>query len=559
MASRIGSPSSSPAGFTPGPAGPTAGPAGPTPGPAGASGQGAPPQRLDPALIRLAAILLAGAIAAILDTTIVNVALDSIGRDLHASISAIQWVMTGYLLSYGMVIPLNGWALARFGARATWMWSLALFLAGSVASGAAWSIGSLITFRVIQGIGGGMLLPVMTTLLVQAAGGRSVGRLMATVSLPAVVVPVAGPVAGGLITGSLSWRWIFYVNVPICLTGLVLAWRGLPAGQRAMAGPKPRLDLAGLALLSPGLAAILYGLAQVSTDGGFGHVRVIAPVTAGGLALAVFALRGLRAGGQSEPVIDLRLFRIRTFTGAASLMFVSGLSMYGALLLLPLYYQQVRGASVLQAGLLLVPQGAGTLIPRTVAGRLTDRIGARPVVLAGMALAALGTLPFALAGPHTSEILLGAALVVRGAGLGMATIAVMAGAFTGLRRDQVPHASSATRIMQQVGGSFGAAVLTVILELQVTARPPGAARAAGLATAFGHTFWWALAFTAIGAGPAMLLSGRRRPGTATAVPRDGRGVLGDSRRAVPVPPADLSAGPGLPGSHGRIAEHRDRP
>lgn len=447
---------------------------------------------------------MVGAIAALLDTTVVNVGLDAIARDLHTTVGTAQWVITGYLLSFGMVIPLNGWAIARFGAKATWLTSLAVFLAGSIACGAAWNMGSLIGFRIIQGLGGGMLLPVLTTLLIQAAGGRSLGRLMAAVSLPAVVVPVAGPVVGGLIVNDLSWRWLFYVNVPICLAGLFLAWRGLPASTAVPAQVKPRLDLAGLALLSPGLAAVLYGLAQVSAHHGFGHLTVILPLAAGAAALAVFTIRALRARGPAQPVIDLRLFRVRSFTGAASLMFVSGLSMYGALLLLPLYYQQVRGASPLTAGLLLAPQGIGSLLPRTVAGRLTDRIGPRPVVLAGMALAALGTVPFALAGTHTSEVLLSADLVVRGAGLAAATIAVMASAFTGLAPEQVPHASSATRILQQVGGSFGAAVLTVILELQVT----GSGTVTGLATAFDRTFWWAVAFTVAGALPALLL---RRP------------------------------------------------
>src|ERR1700759_2982506 len=349
------------------------------------------PDKLDPALIKLTAILMVGAIAALLDTTIVNVGLDAIARDLHTTVSTGQWVMTGYLLSFGMVIPLNGWAIGRFGARATWLTSLALFLAGSVASGLAWNIGSLVAFRVIQGIGGGMLMPVLTQLLIQAAGGRSLGRLMATVSLPAVVVPVAGPVVGGLIVSNLSWRWLFYVNVPICLAGLFRAGRGLPATTATKAAAKPRLDLIGLGLLSPGLAAVLYGLAQVSIHHGFGHLAVIIPLTAGLLALAAFIVRALPSGGGThpvtEPIIDLGLFRVRSFTGAASLMFVAGLAMYGALLLIPLYYQQVRGAGALTAGLLLVPQGLGSLLPRTVAGKLTDRIGPRPGVVGRVAAA----------------------------------------------------------------------------------------------------------------------------------------------------------------------------
>jgi EmrB/QacA subfamily drug resistance transporter len=474
-----------------------------TPAPTQAAAAAPGPDRLDRGLVKLIVVLLLGAIPALLDTAIVNVAVDTIGRDLHATVSSIQWVITGYLLSFAMVIPLSGWALGRFGGRAVWVFSLGLFLAGSVACGAAWNLGSLIAFRVIQGIGGGLMVPLLTTLLVQAAGGRHMGRLMSAVSLPVVVVPIFGPVVAGLIVSNASWRWIFYVNVPLCLAGLVLAWRELPAAPPP--GTRQRLDLVGLALLPPALVALLYGLAQVSSEGGFDHRRVIIPLSLGAALLAGYGRHALRTS--ATPMVDLRLFRARAFTGASSILFLAGLSIYGGMLLLPLYFQQVRGASALAAGLLMVPQGLGSLLPRTLAGKLTDKIGPRLVVLAGIVLAAAGTIPFALAGLHTSYWLLGAALVVRGAGLGTATIAVMAGAFQGLRREQVPHASSATRIMQFVGGSFGAAVLVgLILDRQVAAH--AAAGAAGLATAFGHTFWWCVGFTVLALLPALLLSGR---------------------------------------------------
>jgi EmrB/QacA subfamily drug resistance transporter len=462
-------------------------------------------QRLDPAVTRLIVVLLTGAIPALLDTSIVNVAVDTIGRDLHTTVSTIQWVITGYLLSFAMVIPLSGWALARFGGRLVWTFSLALFLAGSVACGASWSIGSLIAFRVIQGIGGGMMTPLITTLLVQAVGSAQLGRLMSAISLPIVVVPIFGPVIAGLIISNISWRWIFYVNVPMCLVGLVLAWRMLPAArpQRGAA----HIDLVGLVLLPPALLALLYGLAEVSSDRGFGHAGVIIPLAIGAAALAAYCAHALLTS--ATPMVDLKLFRSRTFTGASTLLFLAGLSIYGAMLLLPLYFQVVRHDSALVAGLLMVPQGIGSIAPRTLAGKLTDSIGPRLVVLAGIALAAIGTIPFALAGLHTNFWLLGAALVVRGAGLGLATIAVMAGAFKGLSREEVPHASSATRILQFVGGSFGSAVLVaLILDRQVTAH--AAAGAAGLATAFGHTFWWCTGFTALALVPALLLSGRAK-------------------------------------------------
>jgi len=472
----------------------------PTPAPS------APSAKLDKSLVRLIAILLLGAIPSLLDTTIVNVAIDAIGRELHTTVSTIQWVITGYLLSFGMVIPLSGWALARFGGRATWLFALVVFLAGSVLSGAAWSVGSLIGFRVLQGIGGGLMMPVLTTLLTQAAGGRQLGRLMASVSLPVAVVPVLGPVISGLIISNASWRWIFYVNVPFCLAAIILAWRGLPArrAQQAgtAAGAMARLDVAGLVLLCPALAGLLYGLAQVSATGGFAHVRVVGPLATGAVLLAAFVWHALRTS--ADALVDLRLFRSWSFTGAIALLFLAGLSIYGAMLLLPLYFQQARGYSALAAGLLLVPQGVGSILPRTIVGKLTDKLGPRPVSIVGIVLAAAGTVPFALAGPHTSEWLLGMALVVRGAGLGAATIALMAGAFQGLSKAELPHASSATRLMQQLGGAFGAAVLVVIL----TSQAARAAGPAGVAAAFDRTFWWCVAFTGLALLPALLLPGR---------------------------------------------------
>jgi EmrB/QacA subfamily drug resistance transporter len=481
--------------------------------PASATGSAPAKEKLDPALVKLIIVMLTGVIPALLDTSIVNVAIDTIGSDLHTTVSTIQWVITGYLLSFGMVIPLSGWALARFGGRAIWIFSLSVFLLGSVLSGASWSIGSLIGFRILQGIGGGLLLPLLTTLLTQAAGGRNLGRLMATVSLPVAVVPILGPLVAGLIISNASWRWIFFVNVPICLAGLVMSWRGLAgvSPPQGMTGERARLDLVGLILLCPALAGLLYGLAQVSTQHGFGHAAVLIPLGAGAVLLAGFIAHALRTA--HEPLVDLRLFRSRSFGGASGLMFLAGLSIYGAMLLLPLYFQQARGYSALAAGVMMIPQGVGSILPRTLVGRLTDSMGPRPVVIAGTVLAAIGTVPFAFAGPHANVPLLGAALFVRGAGLGAATIAVMAGAFQGLSKPQIPHASSVIRLMQQVGGAFGAAVLAVILASQVTAH--AAAGATGVATAFGHTFWWCVAFTVLALVPALLMPGRT-PATAAA-------------------------------------------
>jgi len=470
-------------------------------GTAGRSAAGS--ERLDPAVIKLAAILVTGVMGVVFDTTIVNVAIGTLSREMHAPVADTQWVVSGFVLALGVVVPVSGWAMKRFGAKQTWLFSLALFLAGSLLCSCAQTIAELVAFRVIQGAAGGLMLPVMSTLMASAAGQGNLGRRMALVSLPAVLGPILGPVVGGLILSHLDWRWIFWVNVPFCLAGMLLAGRGLAP---TAPGKGARLDVTGLALLCPALAAVIYGLSEAGSQAGPGAVTVIVSLSAGPVLLAVYVLHALRTS--RTPVIDVRLFASRSFTASAALLFLSGLVLYGAMLLLPLYYEQVRGSSPLAAGLLLAPQGLGVLLTRGQAGKLTDRIGARSVVLAGLALTLAGTLPYTQAGPRTSEAFLAIALVVRGAGLGGVTIPIMAAAYRGLPPARMPHASSATRIVQQVGGSFGAAVFAMIVQAQLAAQ---AARGlAGQAVAFDHAFWWSAGLTGAAAAAALLLPGTTR-------------------------------------------------
>jgi EmrB/QacA subfamily drug resistance transporter len=444
--------------------------------------------RLDPAFLRLALVMMTGVLAVVFDTTIVSVALRSLAADLRAPIETIQWVTTGYLLALGIAVPVTGWLADRFGGRRVWLAALAVFLLGSLASSLAQSAGGLIAARVVQGIGGGLMLPVMQTVLVRAAGGRNLGRATATIALPALLGPVFGPLLGGLIVEHLSWRWIFWVNIPFCVAALVLAWWLMPvdAGDRGH-----RLDAVGLALLSPSIAALLYGLSRVGVVGTVADASVLLPLAAGLVLLVAFTAHALR---DRDPLLDLRLFRVSSFSTSTALMFLSGFVLYGALLLVPLYFQDVRGHDPLWTGLLLAPQGIGVLLSRGLAGSLTDRIGPRWVVATGLALAAVGTLPFALAGAGTSEWELAAALVVRGVGLGAVTLPVFATAYEGLDRARIPDASVITRSAQQVGGSFGSAVLALILVNQV-------AGTAGYRT----TFWWTIAFTAVAGALALRL------------------------------------------------------
>ncbi|MFY9926732.1 MAG: MDR family MFS transporter [Streptosporangiaceae bacterium] len=465
---------------------------------------------LPPETQRALMALIIGGVAAVLDTTIVSIALNTLVRALHSTVGQIQWVSTGYLLALGVVIPVVGWGQARFGGRRLWMAALTLFVAGSALCAVAWNAESLIGFRVLQGVGAGMIFPLMQTLAMQAArsaqGGTSFasGRVVATVSLPLAIGPVLGPVLGGVILNWLDWRWLFLVNVPVCVIGLYLAWRWLPA-DTPPAGAQPRLDLPGLLLIAPGLAGILLGLSNVSKSGGLGRADVQAPLAAGLVLLAAFAVWALRrtsTGRAGSALVDLRLLRIRSVGASSAVLFLTGACMYAAMFLLPLYWQDLRGFAVLDAALLLIPQGVGSLLTRMLAGRLTDRIGGRAVAVAGFTLVALATAPFAFAGPSTNQWWLGAVLLLRGLGLGVVLIPVMTVAFADISPAEMPHASMLTRISQQVGGSFGVAAGAVVLQSAVASgHSPG--------QAFGQAFWWTIGFTVVAALASFALPGRR--------------------------------------------------
>jgi len=473
------------------------------------------PAALPPETKRALVALIIGGMAAVLDTTIVSIALHTLVGALHSTVSQIQWVSTGYLLALGVVIPVVGWAQARFGGKRLWMAALVIFVTGSALCSVSWNADSLIAFRVLQGAGAGMIFPLMMTLAMRAArsvpgGGSSLGRVTATVSLPIAVGPILGPVLGGVILNWFSWRWLFLINVPVCAVGLYLAWRALPADAPVSASTvsvaRPRFDLVGLLLVAPGMVGVLLGLSNVSTHGGFGHRDVLLPLIIGLVLLAAFAVWAVRrtSAGQvvGSALVNVRLLRVRSVGASSAALFLAGACMYGAMFLLPLYYQGLRGFGVLGAALVLIPQGVGSLVTRTLTGRLTDRIGGRAVAVAGFALVTLATVPFALAGPGTSEWWLGAVLLVRGLGLGIVLIPVMTVAFADIDSADIPDASMITRISQQVGGSFGVAIAAVVLQTAVTSGRT-------LGQAFDQAFWWTTGLTALAVAASFFLPGRR--------------------------------------------------
>ena len=452
---------------------------------------------LSPAVKSLGLVVILGAIMSVLDTTIVNVALDTLSRDLNAPLEQVQWVATGYLLALAAVIPITGWLATRFGPRRVYLFALVAFTAGSALCAAAWNVQSLVAFRVLQGVGGGMTLPIGQMMLARAAGPKNMGRVMSLIGVPIVLAPVFGPVLGGWLLDAFSWQWIFLINVPIGVLAVVLGLKRLP---RAAPAPEQagRLDGSGLAMLATGLPLFVYGLAEFGQTGTFADTKVWLPLVVGLALIASFVRHALRV---DAPLLDVRLFGNRAFSAAAVTTFCLGGALFGAMLILPLYYQVVRGESALTTGLLLAPQGIGAAFAMFLSGRLTDRVGGGPVALLGVAITALSTVPFMLIGASESYALLSLFLVARGFGIGMSIMPAMSAAYAVLEPEEIANATPQLTVLQRVGGSVGTAILSVVLANNLE----GAQGPVAAADAFGTTYVWALVVTLVAGAPALLL------------------------------------------------------
>ncbi len=476
--------------------------------------------RIEPHVWRIAGVVILGMVMSILDTTIVNVALRTLGHDLHSTIAQIQWVVTGYLLALAAVIPVTGWAARRFGARRVYMTSLVLFTVGSGLCAVASTTTTLVLFRVLQGVGGGMIMPVGQLIMAQVAGPKRMGRVMAIVSMPAMLAPILGPVVGGAILQNLHWSWIFLVNLPVGLIAFMAAWRTIPHTESGHAG---RLDVVGLALLSTASSALVYGLSQLGSNSDLTAPVVVWPTLAGVALGGAFCWHALRV---EHPLLDVRLYANRVFGAASLTTFGLGAALFGAMILVPLYYQEVRHESVIATGLLTGPQGLGMLLVMPLSGRLTQRFGGGRVALAGVSILCLGTVPLALIGTHTSIVSISLVLVLRGIGIGFAFMPAMTAAFASLRPEQLSDATPQLNVLQRIGGAIGTAVLAVVLQ-RASGHAPSLAK---LSNAFDDAYWWSLGIAVLSLIPCLVLlraeNPRARPEAAAASAEKGIAPLG---------------------------------
>jgi EmrB/QacA subfamily drug resistance transporter len=461
-------------------------------------------ERLDPTVRRIGLVTILGSVMSVLDTMVVNVALDSLSRKLHTDIKTIQWVVTSYLLALAATVPISAWAARRIGVKKLYLISLLVFTVGSGLCGLAWSAGSLIIFRILQGIGGGMIVPVGQMIIVRAAGKENLGRVMGVLSTPTILAPIFGPTIGGVLLQAFGWQWIFLINIPVGVIALILGRRILPADEPQEAG---KLDVAGFILAGFGTVALIYGLAEMASHGDLMRIGSGGAVLAGLVLLAAFVRESLRS---PAPLLDLTIFRERTYSAVTLTALASSGAMFAAMVITPLYFQVVRGQDATRTGLLVAPVSVGVAIVISHAGRASDRYGGGLVSVIGLIVGTLSLLPFITFDEHTSYLLTIVVNVVRGIGFGALGMPLFAVAFAAVGEQHTRDVSAQMNIVQRVGGSLGTAVATVVLQqaLSHQAHTP-----AGASIAFQHTYWWLIAISAFAIVPAaQLLIVERRTG-----------------------------------------------
>jgi EmrB/QacA subfamily drug resistance transporter len=395
----------------------------------------------------------------ILDTTIVNVALPTLAQEFGASTAQLAWVVTGYLVSLAIWIPASGWIGDRFGTKKTFMFATAMFTASSALCGRAWSIESLTLFRVLQGVGGGMLTPVGTAMLYRAFTPQERARASAILSIPTMIAPMLGPVFGGFLVTALSWRWIFYVNLPVGVASFLFSWAVLKEHKEANTG---RFDPYGFILSGVGLASILFTLSRGADDGWASPAVIGAAV----LGVVCFALLVVVETRLRAPMLDLSLYANRLFRTANAVGFVFFSTNFGLVFLLPLYLQEIRGLSAFESGLTTVAQPIAQVAMVQVTSRLYARLGARKNLIISTTGLTSTALLFLLLGLDTNLWWIRGIMLVRGVFMAFNMVSMQTAVFSAVPRAKTGRASSLFSTSRQVGAAFGVALVSTILMTQ---------------------------------------------------------------------------------------------
>jgi EmrB/QacA subfamily drug resistance transporter len=392
-----------------------------------------------------------------LDNTVVNVALPAMRRSLHLSLADLEWVVTGYALTFAAFMLTGGKLADLFGRRLLFMAGLVVFTAASLACGLAPNGGFLIGARVVQGLGGAMINPATLSIITATFPPRQRGTAIGIWAGVSALALAIGPLVGGLLTEHVNWNWIFFINVPIGIAGLLAVPLLIDESRDTSANQRP--DVAGLATSGIGLFALTYAFIEANSYG-WGSTRIIGSFVVAAVALAAFVLLELN---QRAPMLDLALFRDRTFSGANAAMLFVGLAMFGTFFYVSLYTQNVLGYSPVEAGASFLPMTILIILIAPQAGRLSDRVGSRWLVGGGMTLLSIMLLYYSQLGASASFLQLLPGLLIGGTGMGLTMTPVTAAAMSSVPVDKAGVGSAVLNSMRQVGGSLGIAVMGAIV------------------------------------------------------------------------------------------------
>jgi EmrB/QacA subfamily drug resistance transporter len=407
-------------------------------------------------LIPIFAALMLGMLLAALDQTIVSTALPTIVGDL-GGLSHLSWVVTSYLLATTASTPLYGKLGDMYGRKRVFQAAIVIFLAGSMLAGVSQSLGELIAFRALQGIGAGGLMVGAQAIIGDIVPPRERGRYMGLIGAVFAVASVAGPLLGGFFVDSLSWRWVFYVNLPVGAVALTVVALKLHLPRRQTLH---RVDYLGAALLTAGVSAIILLTTWGGNEYGWASPTILG-LGAGGLALlGAFVVQERRA---AEPIIPMRLFSGRVFNVASALAFLVGLGMFGTIIFIPLYLQLVYGASATSSGLRMLPLITGLLVASIASGRTISRIGRyRPFPIAGTFIVTVGMFLLSRLTASTPSWVASVDMLVVGIGLGLVMQVLVLAVQNDARPESMGVATATTTFFRSVGGSFGVAIFGTI-------------------------------------------------------------------------------------------------
>lgn len=416
---------------------------------------------LDPKIWKVVAVVLLGPFMTQLDSTVVNVSLSTIRDDLHSTIASAQWIISAYLLTMALMLPLSGWLVDRIGAKRLYIGCFTLFTAASLFCGLASTMDQLIYARILQGIAGGLLAP-MTQLMVARVAGRHMARVIGYAAVPVLLGPILGPVLAGAILKYAHWPWLFYINLPVGVIAVFLAFLFIPEDDNVI--HKRPFDLLGLLTISPGLALLLYGLEQVA------HGEPPWFLISGIVLLIAFFWHARRK--KTAALIDLELFQNKIFSTASRTQFLSNGIIYAGQFLVPLYLTTGLGLDAARTGWLMMPMGLGMVCVYPMMGHLTEKYGYRWVATTGVVIAFVGTVPFLWMSLHEfSATLTAICLFLRGAGQGATGIPSISAAYVAVPKEKLGLANTALNIVQRLGGPVATTITAIVMSVSSTRSP----------------------------------------------------------------------------------------